>query len=125
VPAHVTDQARATFERSAPGELAPLVFDSLVDEGATPADHRLRFEHPDLQIEVHVSAAPKGTMLAGTITASLRYRVELQFEEARDSLVDDGTEGTFHFDRVPHGLVRLRLTGPPGTPAFRTDWFRV
>jgi hypothetical protein len=105
--------------------LAELVFDSLVDEGAPPADHRLRFEHPALQIDVHVSAAAEGTTLAGTTTPSLQHRVELQFEGANDSLVDDGAEGTFQFDQVPHGLVRLWLPGSSATPAVRTDWFRV
>jgi hypothetical protein len=119
------DQARATFDRPAAGELAALVFDSLIDEGASPADHRLRFEHPGVQIDVHVSATAQGTTLAGTTKPTLHHRVELQYEGPEDSLVDDGRQGTFQFERVPHGLVRLWLRGSPRARSFRTDWFRV
>jgi hypothetical protein len=125
VPDHITAQARATFDRPAPGELATLAFDSLLDEGAPAADHRLRFEHPALQIDVDVSAAAEDTTLTGTMRPSLPHRVELQMEGPEVSLVNDAAEGIFHFDHVPHGLVRLWLTGSPQTPAIRTDWFRV
>jgi hypothetical protein len=125
VPDYVTDQARATFDRQAPGALAELVFDSLVDEGAPPTDHRLRFEHAALQVDVHVSAAAEGTTLDGTAKPSLQYLVELQFEGAEDSLVEEGPGGIFRFEQVPHGLVRLWLRGSTATPSFRTDWFRV
>jgi hypothetical protein len=125
VPDYVKDQARATFDRRAPGELARLVFDSLLDEGAPPADHRLRFEHPALEIDVDVSVAAGSTTLTGTIRPSRPHRVKLQLERSEISPVIDADDGTFHFEDLPHGLVRLWLTGSPLTPAIRTDWFRV
>jgi hypothetical protein len=125
VPDYVKDQARATFDRRAPGDLARLVFDSLLDGGASPADHRLRFEHPALEIDVDVSVAAGSTTLTGTITPSRPHRVELQLERSEVSPVNEAEEGTFHFERLPHGLVRLWITGSPQTPTIRTDWFRV
>src|SRR5262245_32083782 len=49
VPEEVIAQAKAVFAGRTSGEIAALVWDSLVDDGAPAANHRLRFQHPDLQ----------------------------------------------------------------------------
>lgn len=125
VPDWVKDRARATFDQRTPGELARLRFDSLLDEGASPGDHRLRFEHPALEIDVDVSVAAESTTLTGTVKPSGPHRVELQLERSEVPLINDAEEGTFNFEDLPHGLVRLWVSGSLQTPAIRTDWFRV
>jgi hypothetical protein len=124
VPDDVVAEARAAFRLRATGEVATLVFDSLVDEGAPPADHRLGFEHAAARIEVHVSVAADGTALSVTVTPACPERVELELENAEVSLVSDSPREAV-FAGVPHGLVRLWLTGSPTRPGIRTDWFRV
>jgi hypothetical protein len=105
--------------------VATLVFDSLVDEGAPPSDHWLRFEHRRVQVEVHVAAEADATTLTGSVAPAVAERVELQLEDVEVSLVSDAPGGRLQFEQVPHGLVRLWLIGVPETPAIRTDWFRV
>ena len=124
VPDDVVARAKASFGRRSPGDVAVLVFDSLVDEGAPATDHRLRFEHPLMVIEVHVSAQADGSALEGRVEPALAERVEVQLDEAELSFVDQVTNGAFSFERLGHGPIRLRLTGQ-GIPAVHTDWFRI
>ncbi len=56
VPESVVAEAKAAFARKADGDVAILVHDSLIDGDDTAADHRLRFEHPQVLIDLQVSA---------------------------------------------------------------------
>jgi hypothetical protein len=52
-------------------------------------------------------------------------RVELELEGEEVALVVPAPRGDFAFDRIPHGLKRVILVGPPGSEPVRTDWFRT
>ena len=118
-------RAKAAFSRRADAELAFEVFDSLVDEGAPPTDHRICFEHPSLSIEVRVLAGVGSSRLSGRVDPPLRQQVELQSDSTDQRRVDDSVEGVFSFDEVGPGAIRLHLSGSAGAPATHTDWFRV
>lgn len=122
-PEYVREQAKGAHAAPA-GELAQLVFDSLVDAGSDPADHQLRFEHPKLSVWLEVGARPEGTEISGRVEPPAD-RVALHIRSAGLAMVTGAPEGCFAFGRAPHGLVRLSVEwdGPPGL--IWTDWFRV
>jgi hypothetical protein len=124
VPKEVIEQAKAAFSHRTQGDIAVLVGDSLVDEGAPPSDHRLSFEHPRMRIVVHLVATAGWSSLQGEVQPPTPLGVELVSEEGV-GVATDVTDGAFTIERVPSGVVRLRLKGPAGTPAVYTDWFRV
>src|ERR1700685_3270517 len=64
VPDEVVAQAKGAFRQRTEGEVASLVFDSLVDEDAPAPAHRLRFEHPVIQLDVYVSTTAEGSRLS-------------------------------------------------------------
>jgi hypothetical protein len=123
VPDEVVNQAKAAFRRRTGGEVAALMFDSLVDEPAPHAEHRLRFEHPREYLEVVVSGTDRGCTLRGRVEPA-PVRVELEMDGTDVALVEEAADGDFAFRDVPHGLKRMILTAP-GTDPVRTDWFRT
>jgi hypothetical protein len=124
VPDEVADRAKAAFRRRSVGEVAALVHDSLVDDGDPATDHRLRFEHLLVAIDVRVTAGPDGIHLEGQLEPPVSIRIELELDAGDISLLEEVVEGAFSFSRVDHGVVRLRLRNPGGTP-IDTDWFRL
>ena len=123
VPDEVVNQAKAAFRRRTGGEVAALMFDSLVDEPAPHAEHRLRFEHPHEHVEVVVSGTDRECTLRGRVEPA-PVRVELEMDGTDVALVEEAADGDFAFRDVPHGLKRMILTAP-GTDPVRTDWFRT
>jgi hypothetical protein len=101
------------------------VFDSLLDDGAGPADHRVRFEHPCLSIEVHVLADMDGSTLTGIVCPATPQRVELQSDSSEVRLVAPVIDGAFLFKNVRPGPVRLHLSNSPNSASTHTDWFRI
>jgi hypothetical protein len=125
VPAEVVAQAKAAFAQRTDAETATLVWDSLVDEDASPADHRLRFEHPDVQVDVRISAAGDTSDLDGRARRAAPIRVELQSDDGEVIGTSAVTDGAFSFVQISHRVVRLCLVGSPETTVVRTDWFRI
>lgn len=125
IPSEVIAQAKAAFRRRAREQVAVLVWDSLVDEGAPTWHHHLRFEHPRMWIEVSVSVESSSASLHGVMHPVIPGRVELQSAEATRPVGAEVTRSAFRIERFIRGLVRLHLVGPEGTPAVYTDWFHV
>jgi hypothetical protein len=125
VPEDLVAEAKAAFAQRGEGQFAPLVFDSLVDEGAPAMDHLLRFEHPQTRISVQVTAGHDASNLDGTVEPATAERLRLQLGVGDLFLVANVVGGAFSFHEVPHGVIRLLLDGPEGSAAVRTDWFRV
>jgi hypothetical protein len=125
VPEALVVEAKAAFAQRGEGELAAIVFDSLVEEGAPAADHLLRFEHQETRISVQVTAAHDASNLDGTVEPATIERLRLQLGVGDLFLVADVVDGAFSFHAIPHGVIRLFLDGPEGQATVRTDWFRV
>jgi hypothetical protein len=125
VPDEVIAHAKEAFARRSTGQVASLVFDTLVDEGAPAEDHQLRFEHPLARVELHVSAGETDSRLHGSLERSEARRVELEFDMGNVSRVAEVSDMRFEFEPVPHGLIRLTLLDESGAPMLHTDWFRV
>jgi len=123
VPDAAVERARALFGRRAEGELAALVHDSLVDGRDTPANHHLQFEHASIRIDVQVSVGATA-LLSGTVQPPGPLEVALEVEGSDEATRQDSLDGTFSFESVSPGVVRVHLTGPGATPVH-TDWFRV
>lgn len=120
-PAETIDEAKAAFP--APRlRLAALVFDSLIDSDAAPEQHRLRFEHDGLSLDLDVAAVPEGTGISGRVEPTAA-RVVLHIRGADVAMVSDVDDARFAFRPVPHALVRLSIEG--SGPDIWTDWFRV
>jgi hypothetical protein len=124
VPDDLMREAKAAFGLRGHGDVAALMFDSLVDLDAPPEDHRLRFEHPATRIEVQVSAAPDAVSLHGRVSPAISGRTHLQLETGDVRLVADLRDGEFGFGPVGHGIIRLHVVSA-GRPDVRTDWFRI
>jgi hypothetical protein len=125
VPPNVIAEAKAAFGQRVCGELAVLVWDSLVDEGAPSWHHHLRFEHPRLWIEVSASVVPGWCSLHGVMHPAFPTRIELHSEQGEPPLVAEVTRSAFRIERFRRGMVRLRLVGPGESPVVYTDWFYV
>ncbi len=125
VPDAVVARAKAAFRRRTEGELAVLALDSLIDLNAPPTDHRLRFDHPRLQVDVHVASADGRADLSGQVGPPAPVQFRLEFAGDIVARIDDSTDGSFSFRQVPGGVIRLHLTGPSDTTPVYTDWFRV
>ena len=104
--------------------MAQLLFDSLVDSDSRPEDHRLRFEHPELGVDLRVRARPEGTEISGRLDRTAG-KVVLHIRSAGLAMVSGTEDGRFAFGRAPHGLVRLSVEGLEPGSAIWTDWFRV
>lgn len=122
VPLEVVAQAKAAFGRRPQLQVAVLVRDWLVDDGAS-WHHRIRFKHPRTWIEVGVSVESGWANLEGIIHPASPRRVELQSTD--EVIAADVTRGAFRIERFARGLVRLALAGPDGAPTIYTDWFHV
>jgi hypothetical protein len=125
VPEDLVAQAKAVFATRYEGELAVLVFDSLVDERAPAKDHLLCFEHPLTRITLQVAAGPRGSDLSGSTDPPTGAWVQLQVGTSDIYLDEESVEGAFSFRAVPHGLIRLHFLKPDDGRLIRTDWFRV
>ncbi|MDA8045737.1 MAG: hypothetical protein M0Z30_10955 [Actinomycetota bacterium] len=115
--------AKEAFSKRSRGEVALLVYDSLVDADDPPEHHELRFEGDRLRFLVHVSVRPIDVALVGRLEPPAAGRFELVLEDADLSFVQDSSDGTFHFEPMAHGLVRLAFNAPGRQ--IQTDWFRV
>ena len=125
IPEELVAQAKAAFANRYEGDLAVLVFDSLVDEGAPAKDHLLRFDHPVTRIRLHVAAGRQESELSGSTDPPTGRRVQLDVGTGDLYFVEEVVEGAFTFHAVPHGLVRLHILGSDEDPRIRTDWARV
>ena len=124
VPDRVLERAREAFAQRAAGPIAHLVSDSLVEEGDAPDSHLLTFETETVKIELHVAAGQSQSDLDGTIHGSPAGRAMLHLEGSELALVAPVEGGTFRFDPVSHGVVRLSFDAADGAPLV-TDWFQV
>jgi hypothetical protein len=125
-PRSVTEMAKSAFTTRRGGPVAALVFDSLVDSDDHRDDHRLRFEHDDLVVEVEVSAGDRVTDLAGEVRPPSATRAVLEFRDAAGlAMVAAVDGGRFAFCPVAPGLVRISLEGIPDVAVISSDWFRV
>ncbi len=125
VPEGVVAEAKAAFARKADGDLAHLVHDSLIDGDDAAADHRLRFEHPQMLIDLQVSAAADTSSVTGHINPPARRRAQIESDRAGASSTACIEEGVFTFRDVPHGIVRIILLATGDDPPIHTDWFRI
>ena len=118
-------QAKAAFANRYEGDLAVLVFDSLVDEQAPAKDHLLRFDHPATRIRLQVAAGPKESDLSGVTDPPLGNWVRLQVGTGEDYRSEKVVAGAFSFHAVPRGPIRLHFLPSDEGRLIRTDWFRV
>jgi hypothetical protein len=125
VPEDLVAQVKSAFVNRCEGDLAVLVFDSLIDEGAPAQDHLLRFEHPLTRISLRVAAGLQESDLSGSTDPPTGERAQLQFGGSDIYLDDEVVEGAFSFHAVPHGLTRLRILRTDDGLVIRTDWFRA
>jgi hypothetical protein len=125
VPHSVVTEAKAAFKHRARGQIANIVFDSLVDEGAPADDYRLRFEHARVQIELHISTGGDDTTMTGTVLGRAAAKVALELKGSEIALVTEVEDGSFRFGPVAHGLMRLAIEEAEGTETVTTDWFRL
>jgi hypothetical protein len=124
-PDSVVAEAKAAFGRRAQGDLAVLVYDSLVDDNDPAADHRLRFEHARLLIEVQVSAVGGGSSVTARVSPPTPVRVELEAARKEGTTSACIDHGVFAFHDVPHGTVRILLPPTGDDPPMHSDWFRI
>jgi hypothetical protein len=125
VPEHVVAGAKAAWHQRHEGELAVLVFDSLLDEHDPPEDHRLRFEHPNLRIDLRVFVKGDEARIFGDLVPSTDARVELRFDGSDLGFVSESCGGSFSFSPIQHGLTRLLIRRPDSEVVVGTDWFRI
>jgi hypothetical protein len=125
VPEEVITQAKAAFARRTKGEVAVLAWDSLVDEDAPPWDHRLRFEHPQVQIDLHILASDRWSTIEGRVEPPVRTALTLESDAGNVLGTGEVTDGAFTLLHVVSGLVRLCLAGSEQTGPVCTDWFRI
>ena len=84
----------------------------------------MRFEHPELQIELRLFTAGNSSDLEGSVKPPVQLQIELQGEEGDVLASAAATGGVFAFSQVPSGTVRLVMRAAT-TPQIRTDWFRL
>jgi hypothetical protein len=125
VPAGVVWEAKAAFRQRLEGDLAVLVWDALLDEGAPNSHHHLRFEHPRMWIEVSVTSRASWSSLHGVMHPAAPVRVELQYGGLTEQVVAEVTRSAFRVEHVTHGLMRLHFTGLDPIAPINTDWFYV
>lgn len=124
VPEGVLDAAKAAFEHRLTEDLAVLVYDSLVDGDDPPEDHFLRFEHAGTAITVQVASGPTGVGLSGSVSPPASGSFEVAIEGSSLAFRQQSTDGSFTFDPIGHGLVRITFE-PAGAKPLSTDWFRI
>ena len=124
VPDSVVRAALDALANASGTELAVLVFDSLVDEDDAASDHVLRFDHPEVAVELRVASTYENVRVQGAVARSTSTRAELHTFGIDIDHIVDASDGSFLFPSIPHGLVRLVITRREG-PDVATDWFRV
>jgi hypothetical protein len=124
VPDAVVEQAVAAFGTRRSGELAVLAFDSLIDNGASPEDHELRFEHDRLHLSVRVTVGEAGTALSGSVAPATAGRFELRSPDSDVTFLCPSDNGTFTFGPLGHGLFKVSFE-PASAAAVATEWFRI
>lgn len=125
VPDSVVAAAKGAFERRAPGDLAVLVQDSLIDGCDPPTNHRLRFEHPSVVIEVEVSTGAGSSNLTGRVSPPAAHRAQLETDRSGASTTVSIADGVFGFEEVAPGSIRIHLQATGNDPPIHTDWFRI
>jgi hypothetical protein len=125
VPEEVITQAKAAFARRSTGGVAVLAWDSLVDEDAPPWDHRLRFEHHQVQIDLHILASNGWSTIEGRVDPPLSSALALESDAGNVLGTGEVTDGAFALPHVSPGLVRLCLAGSGQSGPICTDWFRI
>ena len=124
-PPEVVGRAKGAFSTRVGGDLASLVFDSLIDGRGRPTDHVIRFEHARAGIEVRVSYTAQNTAIEGQIEGLPARRAALHLGDGDLAMVTDVEAGQFAFEPVGHGLVKLSFEDGTGGPVMWTDWFRI
>lgn len=124
VPEAVIKRAREAFSERATGEVAHLVDDSLLNEGDPASAHRLMFRSSAATIALQVGSAESQSVLCGTIGGLPAQIVALHLEGSDVALVAEVERGSFNFDPVSHGVVRLSFDLTSGSTLL-TDWFQV
>ncbi len=122
VPDEAMAAAKAAFADRVGGELAVLVFDSLIDADAPAEDQHLRFEHPRLMVEARLST--RDNTISGTVNPPSPVRAVLHLYGSELTFVSEIVDGSFEFHNVAHSLVRLSFEDPDGATVVWTDWFR-
>ena len=131
VPASVRDLGRASFGlRRLDAELAELVSDSdemLAGVRSAASDVRLlTFETDDVVIEAQVSIEGGKRSVLGQVlevgVAAGTVHIESAYDTRQDATLDD--LGSFRFDDMAAGTVRLVVTMPTGK-SVATRWFRL
>jgi hypothetical protein len=125
VPDDVVAQAKAAFARRTNGEIAVLAWDSLVDEDAPLWDHRLRFEHPEMQFDVRVFGAHGSSTIEGRLHPPAAAAIALESDNRSVLGMGKVADGAFSLEHIAPGVVRLCVTRPDSTVAVCTDWFRI
>jgi len=121
----VAANAKAVFDSRTAGDVASLVFDSLVDANDGPEAHRLSFENAQLTVEVDVSISDDRVQIDAELQPSESAKAVLHRYEVDLSLVARVVGNRFSFGNVSHGLVRLSFENDTGDQAIYTDWFRI
>jgi hypothetical protein len=125
VPDEVIDQAKQAFARRTKDEVAVLTWDSLVDEDAPAWDHRLRFEHPEVQIELRIFAADSWSTIEGRVRPAVQAAIELESDARNVLRTGEVLDGAFAMTHVSPGVVRLCLKGSGPSVPVCTAWFRI
>jgi hypothetical protein len=96
-----------------------------VDDAGRAPDHRLRFEHPDVQIDLRILAGSNWSTIEGKVRPAAAAGVQLQSDHGDVLLRGDVTDGSFVLERITPGVVRLCLQDSPPPAKVCTDWFRI
>ena len=124
-PVELIAEAKAALAPARHREVAAVMVDSLLDMGDPANDHRLRFDHPRLTIELRLSAQPQNTSITGTVHPRGPARAVLHLKRAELALVSDVVDYRFRFTPVAHGVVRVSFERSDGAELVWTDWFLV
>jgi hypothetical protein len=124
VPPEAIAAAREAFSGHAPRHLAELVFDSLVAGVDPPTDHRLRFEHPLLMVELRIRRTATEMILTGAVVPTGFDLVVLTSTDSDLRFVGQVVNSSFEFSPVGRGIWRLAIERR-GQEAIWTDWFTV
>jgi hypothetical protein len=126
IPFDVLQSLRACFaQRSREGDLAELVYDSVVDETAGVraggGDRQLSF-HGD-QVSVEMAVAHERGRVLGQLVPAVAGEVEIRQTSGSYVLPVDEL-GRFVADGIPKGPVSFRCRGEAGGRPFvtATDW---